>query len=59
LTSHALTPTQARPENAALVDGNASASCLPVMEALALGGVREVHCLAAPSLGIRMLMQAS
>lgn len=52
-----LAPSRARPENEALVAGNASANCLPFMEALALGGAREVCCLAAPTLGITLKVQ--
>ena len=59
LTPRALTPTRARPENAALVDGNAIAGCLPLLEALALGGTHEIRCLAAPSLGISLQLQVS
>lgn len=45
-------PSRAQPANAALVAGNASASCLPFMEALALGGEHRVQCLAGPGLGL-------
>ena len=58
LTPGTLKPSRARPENEALVAGNASAACLPFMEALALGGAREVHCLAAPALGVSLQMRA-
>jgi hypothetical protein len=53
-----LTPCEARTENSALVAGNASEACLPFMEALALGGMREFRCLAAPALGLTLQMQA-
>lgn len=59
LTQGTLTPSQARPENAALIAGNASEACLPFMEALALGGAREVRCLAARTLGLTLQMQAN
>ena len=42
------------PENAALVAGNSTESCLPMMEALAMGGEHELLCLATPSLGLRL-----
>ena len=58
LTQGGLTLSQARPENAALVAGNASEACLPFMEALALGGMREVRCLAAPKLGLTLQIEA-
>ena len=58
LTSRSLTPSHARPENEALVAGNASAACLPFMEALALGGAREIRCLAAPVLGLSLQLAA-
>ena len=58
LTQGSLAPSQARPENATLIAGNASEACLPLMEALALGGTREVRCLAAPSLGLTLQVQA-
>jgi hypothetical protein len=57
LDAQDLAPSRARPENEALVAGNASAGCLPFMEALALGGAREVRCLAAPTLGITLKFQ--
>jgi hypothetical protein len=47
-----LTPSQARPANAALVAGNSTESCLPLMEALAALGDYEILCLATPSLGL-------
>ena len=58
LIQGSLTPSRARPENAALIAGNASEACLPFMEALALGGMREVRCLAAPTLGLALQIQA-
>jgi Beta-ketoacyl synthase, N-terminal domain len=58
LASGTLTRSSARPENAALVAGNASEACLPFMEALALGGTREIRCLAAPALGLSLQMHA-
>ena len=36
---------------------NASEACLPFMEALALGGAREVRCLAAPALTLNLQIQ--
>ncbi len=47
-----------RPENAALVAGNSTESCLPLMEALAIGGSHEIVCLATPSLGLAMRVQS-
>ena len=58
ITSAGLVASQARPEAAALVAGNSTKSCLPFMEALALGGTREVLCLATPGLGLMLRMQA-
>lgn len=43
-----------RPENAALIAGNSTESCLPLMEALAIGGMHEIVCLATNSLGLVM-----
>jgi len=60
LTLHSadgLIASRARTGNAALVAGNASESCLPFMEALALGGTRDILCLAAPSLGLTLSLQ--
>jgi Beta-ketoacyl synthase, N-terminal domain len=54
-----LVPTRARPENAALVAGNSTEACLPFMEALALGGTRELLCLAAPTLGLSIRLRAA
>lgn len=51
-----LAASRARSENAALVAGNASETCLPFMEALALGGAREILCIAAPKLGLLLRM---
>jgi len=50
--------SRARPENAALVAGNSSEACLPLMEALALGGSRRISCLAGPSLALGIDLQA-
>jgi hypothetical protein len=44
----------ARPENAALVEGNAMRNALPLFEALADGVEREVSQLLAPRLALRM-----
>jgi hypothetical protein len=52
-----LVASTARAENAALVAGNSTESCLPFMEALALGGRREILCLATPQLGLRIHLQ--
>jgi hypothetical protein len=38
--------------NAALVAGNSTESCLPLMQALAMPGVYEIYCLATPTLGM-------
>jgi hypothetical protein len=53
----AMIPTPARAANAALVAGNSTESCLPLMEALALGGPREVLVLATPTLGLKMRLR--
>jgi len=50
--------SRARPENAELVAGNSTESCLPLMEALALGGAHELLCLATPTLGLAMKLQS-
>ena len=47
-----LDASRARPANAALVAGNSTESCLPFMEALALGGTHDLLCLATPTLGL-------
>jgi beta-ketoacyl synthase-like protein len=52
-----LVPGTARPQNAALVAGNSTESCLPFMEALALGGRHEILCLATPTLGLAIELQ--
>jgi hypothetical protein len=52
-----LVASMARAANAALVAGNSTESCLPFMEALALGGAHELVCLATPQLGLRIRMQ--
>jgi hypothetical protein len=49
-----LRPTQARAENAALVEGNAMSNGLPLFEALADGGERQVVQGLAPQLNLRM-----
>lgn len=54
----ALNSSEARPENAALVAGNSSASCLPLFEALARGGEAEVIAAAAPGVGLRLALRA-
>jgi hypothetical protein len=54
LSGSDLAPSRARPENAALVAGNSTESCLPFMEALARGGTHDVLCLATPTLGLQM-----
>jgi hypothetical protein len=54
-----LTPSRARPENAALVAGNSTESCLPLVEALALGGTHELLCLATPTLGLKLHLEAA
>jgi len=60
LTLHAadgLVASRARAGNAALVAGNASESCLPFMEAIALGGARDILCLAGPNLGLTLSLR--
>ena len=52
-----LTPSRARPENAALVAGNSSESCLPFMEALARGEERQLLCLATSTLALEIQLQ--
>jgi hypothetical protein len=47
-------PTQARAENAALVEGNAISNALPFFEALADGAPREVVQALAPQLSLRL-----
>jgi hypothetical protein len=54
-----LAPSQARPQNAALVAGNSTESCLPFMEALALGGRHDILTLATPTLGLQMRVEAA
>ena len=54
-----LTASRARPENAALVAGNSTESCLPLVEALALGGTHDIVCLATPSLGLKLHVEAA
>ena len=53
-----LEASRARPENAELVAGNSTESCLPLMEALALGGAHELLCLATPTLGLAMKLRS-
>ena len=53
-----LVPSRARDGNAALVAGNASESCIPFMEALALGGARDILCLAGPTLGLTLSLRS-
>jgi hypothetical protein len=52
-----LTASRARPENAALVAGNSSESCLPFMEALARGEERPLLCLATSTLALEIQLQ--
>ena len=54
-TGHSV--SRARPENAALVAGNSTEACLPFMEALALGGTRQIFCLATPTLMLDLGLQ--
>jgi hypothetical protein len=54
-----LTPSRAKPENAALVAGNSTESCLPLIEALALGGTHHLLCLATPTLGLKLHVEAA
>jgi hypothetical protein len=58
LTTQPGPASQPRPENGALVAGNSTESCLPLMEALAMGGSHEIVCLATPSLGLAMRVQS-
>jgi len=58
LSGAELTPSRARPENAVLVAGNSTESCLPFIEALALGGTHDVLCLATPTLGLALHVEA-
>lgn len=44
----------AKPENAALVAGNSNQPCLPLFEALALGGEAEIVSLVSPGLALRL-----
>jgi hypothetical protein len=52
-----LQPSRASPANAELVAGNSTESCMPFMEALALGGRHEILCLATPTLGLSMRIE--
>jgi hypothetical protein len=54
-----LVPSQALPRNAELVAGNSTESCLPFVEALALGGRHEILCLATPTLGLAIQLQGT
>ncbi len=54
-----LVASRARPPNAALVAGNSTESCLPFVEALALGGAHELLVLATPTLGLGIRMHAA
>jgi Beta-ketoacyl synthase, N-terminal domain len=54
-----LEASRARAQNAELVAGNSTESCLPFMEALALGGAHQLMCLANPGLGLEIRMQVS
>ena len=58
LAQDGLVASQARPHNAALVAGNSTESCLPFMEALALGGAHELLCLATATLGLAIKLRA-
>jgi hypothetical protein len=58
LTTRPGAVSRPRAENAALVAGNSTESCLPLMEALALGGVHDIVCLATPSLGLALRVQS-
>jgi hypothetical protein len=58
LSGSDLVSSRARPENAALVAGNSTESCLPLMEALARGGTHDILCLATPTLGLQMRVVA-
>ena len=52
--SNSLKPTQARAQNAALVEGNAMSNGLPLFEALADGVERQIVQGLAPQLNLRM-----
>jgi hypothetical protein len=56
-TGSGMVASQARAANAALVAGNSTESCMPLMEALALGGAHDLLVLATPTLGISMRLQ--
>jgi hypothetical protein len=60
-SGEALIPTPARADNALLVAGNSTESCLPFMEALAQmgaqSGTREVRVLATPSMALALRLQ--
>jgi hypothetical protein len=46
--------SRALPENEALIADNSNSPCLPLLEALARGGSREILCLATPTLGLAL-----
>jgi hypothetical protein len=52
-----LAESGARPENAALVAGNAIESCLAFMETLAVAGTRELVSFASPALALSLQVQ--
>jgi hypothetical protein len=52
-----LQESRARPENAALVAGNAIESCLPFMEALAAAGTSELVAFASPAQALCLRME--
>src|SRR6185436_7543098 len=58
VSGRGLAPSRARPENAALIAGNSTESCLPLVEALALGGTHDLLCLATPTLGLMLHVEA-
>jgi hypothetical protein len=41
------------------VAGNSTESCLPLVEALALGGTHDLLCLATPTLGLKLHVEAA
>ena len=57
LVTDGVTASQARPENAALVAGNSTESCLPILQALALSGTHDLVTLATPTLGLAMRVE--
>ncbi len=60
-TGESLSPTPARAVNAALVAGNSTESCLPLMETLATGwtpgDARKVRVLATPALALTLRLR--